>query len=149
GLGMVHNSGDTYDADYQSTVDRALLSTTFSALDLTVSAMWDFVSEGATDTIDIPGSQPHDRAQLADVTQYGLMLLKQKDAQLERLALARENVVINGGLYVLYRNQTLADDQSLSAADGGPVPGANLDNQAGNYARRDAYALTPDLWLQL
>src|SRR5690606_32890490 len=49
GLGMVHNSGDTYDADYQSTVDRALLSTTFSALDLTVSAMWDFVSEGATD----------------------------------------------------------------------------------------------------
>ncbi len=149
GLGMLYNSGDTFDADYQSTVDRLQLATSFASWDLRIALMADFVSEGATDAIGIPGSQPYDRAQLDDINQYGLLLLKQGDPELERLALARENVIFNAGFYLLYRSQTLAADQALSAADGGPVPGANLDNQPGTYARRDAYAFTPDLWLQL
>ena len=38
GLGMLYNAGDGYDDDYQSTIDRFLVTTGFRSLDLVLSA---------------------------------------------------------------------------------------------------------------
>src|SRR6185436_4852806 len=37
GLGILENSGDTYDSDWQSTVDRIMFTTGFRSLDLYIS----------------------------------------------------------------------------------------------------------------
>ena len=47
GLGMVENSGDTYDSDWQSTVDRIMFTTGIRSLDLYPGAR-DFLNEGIT-----------------------------------------------------------------------------------------------------
>jgi uncharacterized protein (TIGR04551 family) len=130
GLGMLYNAGDGHDDDAQSTVDRFLVTTAIKDLDLMISASWDFVGEGALGTLPIPGSQPYDRAALDDVDQYTLRILRQQSEKLEKLSLSRGNVVINGGIYFVYRQQTLANDQALPASLGGAAPGADPDTLA-------------------
>jgi uncharacterized protein (TIGR04551 family) len=149
GLGMLYNSGDGYDDDYQSTIDRLQFITAFPALDLSVGASWDFPNEGASGSSPLPGAQPYDLAQADDVDQYTFLLLYQKSPELQKLALSRGNLVLNSGLYFLYRNQTFANDQALPASEGGTVPGANPDRLANAFARRDGEAYVPDVWLQL
>jgi uncharacterized protein (TIGR04551 family) len=149
GLGMLYNSGDGYDDDYQSTIDRLQFITAFPALDLSVGASWDFPNEGASGSSSLPGAQPYDLAQADDVDQYTFLLLYQKSPELQKLALSRGNLVLNSGLYFLYRNQTFANDQALPASEGGTVPGANPDRLANAFARRDGEAYVPDVWLQL
>ncbi|HTV19441.1 MAG TPA: hypothetical protein VMG12_12235, partial [Polyangiaceae bacterium] len=46
GLGMVYNSGDGYDDDAQSTVDRLMVASGIKLLDLVIAGMWDFPNEG-------------------------------------------------------------------------------------------------------
>jgi uncharacterized protein (TIGR04551 family) len=149
GLGMLYNSGDGYDDDYQSTIDRLQFITAFPALDLSVGASWDFPNEGASGSLALPGAQPYDLAQADDVDQYTLFLLYRKSPQLEKLSLSRGNLILNAGVYVLYRNQTFANDQALPASEGGTIPGANPDRAPNAFARRDGEAYVPDLWLQL
>ncbi len=48
GLGMVANSGDGYDSDWQSTADRIMFITGIKKYDLYFSGMWDFAASGAT-----------------------------------------------------------------------------------------------------
>jgi uncharacterized protein (TIGR04551 family) len=68
---------------------------------------------------------------------------------LEKTALSRGNLVVNGGLYFVYRRQILANDQALPGELGGVTPDANPDSQAEAFARRDATVYVPDLWLEL
>jgi len=150
GLGIVNNSGDGYDDNYQSTIDRIQFTTGIKPLDLYVTGAWDFVNEGATsDNLGIPAGQPYDVAQGDDVTEYMLQIAHRKSRELTRLSLAKGEVVINGGIQVTYRRQQLADDQTgtcgdiTSAAALGCAPGQLT------FARRGASAWTPDLWLQL
>jgi uncharacterized protein (TIGR04551 family) len=159
GLGMVHNSGDGYDHDYQSTIDRLQFITDIRPLDLMVGASWDFPNEGKTsESLQYLGGQPYDLAQLDDVKQYSLILMRRKAPQLERMALTRGDVVFNMGAYVTYRSQELAADGSGAtgscssnsnngngniAAIGCPYAGEN------SFARRHASAWTPDLWVQI
>jgi uncharacterized protein (TIGR04551 family) len=148
GLGMLYNGGDGYDDDAQSTVDRIMFATGIKLIDLVIAGMWDFPHEGATTGAPFEGSEQYDRADLDDVSQYGLMVLRSKAPELTKLELARGNLVFNTGLYVNYRRQLLANDQSGNT--GANVPGADLTMLANNgFARRGLNMWVPDLWLQL
>jgi uncharacterized protein (TIGR04551 family) len=167
GLGMLFNSGDGYDDDYQSTVDRVQAIFGIKPLDLYFSAALDFPNEGITsDSAALPNPEPYDLAELDDVDQYVFSIARKKSPQLERLSLTRGDIVINGGLQVLFRTQTLANDKTsryvrvvdptLSAEDTGDCtdnasplgcpPGYAGVNQ---FIRRAAHAWIPDLWLEL
>lgn len=151
GLGMLYNSGDKYDDDYQSTIDRIMFMTGIKPLDLYIGGAWDFPNEGPLAS-RLPGGEPYDIAQLDDVNQWALIVMRKQSPQLIKRALAQNKVVINGGTYVTLRKQLLANDQNGPSADastGANVPNADRGQLAGGYARRDAMIWVPDLWLQL
>lgn len=147
GLGMLYNAGDGYDDDYQTTFDRLMVVSGLRDLDLYFAASWDFMNEGPQATIAIPGAQPYDRASLDDVNQYTLRIFRQ--VSLEQQKLAKGDIVLNGGVYFVYRSQILANDQPLPADLGGATPSADPDALADSYARRDAEMYIPDLWFEL
>lgn len=152
GLGIFQNSGDGYDDDYQSTVDRLAFVTGIKSLDLYMAGAWDFAATGPTSaSFSAPGQQPYDLGQLDDVDQYVVAFFRKRSPALERLDLAKGNVVLNGGLYLMWQHQVLANDFAGPCAqnpDGANAldcpPGENL-----GYSRRGASVFTPDLWLQL
>jgi uncharacterized protein (TIGR04551 family) len=145
GLGILENSGDTYDSDWHSTVDRIMFTTGIKSLDLYVSGAWDFPSEGASSALlqSTFGGQPYDLAQLDDVNQYTAMVVRRRNPELAKLDLARGDVVVNGGAYFAYRDQLLANptDSPISATD--------PSNLAYVLNRRKLRQYTPDLWLQI
>lgn len=154
GLGMLHNAGNGYDHDYQTTVDRIMFITDLRPLDLHVGASWDFPSEGATSTsLKNLGGQAYDRAQLDDVDQYSFLVLRRKNPQLERLALTRGDLVFNFGAYLQYRTQQIAADKAGvcgTSTTGAATPlGCDSGDVSQAYAKRGAYAWTPDVWGQL
>lgn len=150
GLGILDNSGDGYDDNYQSTIDRISFTTGIKPLDLYVTGAWDYINEGATsDNFGIPAGQPYDMAQADDVTQYTLQVAHRKSRELTRLSLAKGDVVINGGLQVQYRHQLLADDLSGTCGQGAAALGCSVSTNTLQFARRGASQWTPDLWLQL
>jgi uncharacterized protein (TIGR04551 family) len=152
GLGMMFNGGDGYDDDAQSTVDRAQIISGIKPLDLYVSAAWDFPNEGVTsDAASLPNPEPYDLAQLDDVNQYTFSVARMKSPLLERQALARGDVVLNGGLQLVYRDQTVANDRTggCTATESAASLGCNGYSVADGYVRRDAVAWIPSLWLRL
>lgn len=154
GMGMLHNAGNGYDQDYQTTVDRIMFITDLRPFDLHIGASWDFPSEGATSTsLQNLGGQPYDLAQLDDVKQYSFLVLRRKNAQLERLSLTRGDVVFNFGAYLQYRSQRIASDGSGTCStapnSGASALGCGSAEVSNSYVHRGAYAWTPDLWGQL
>ena len=146
GLGMLENSGDRHDSDWQSTVDRIMFTAGFKSLDLYLSGSWDFPNEGPTSANwdSTVGGQPYDLAQLDDVNQYTGMVARRRNPELAKLDLARGEVVINGGVYFQYRDQLLAaENVPLGMSDSNPGPLRDL------YVRRSLKLYTPDLWFQL
>ena len=151
GLGILANAGDGPDDDYQSTSDRIMFLTGLKSLDLYLGGAWDFSNEGATsDSLSQPQAQPYDLGQLDDVDQYVLLLVRRKDAELTKLALAQGNLVLNGGAYVVHRRQLIANEgDGGTCANGAPTLGCPTENVGTGYVRRGASAWIPDLWLQL
>jgi uncharacterized protein (TIGR04551 family) len=152
GLGMYHNSGDTFDSDYQSTVDRFMFVGGIRPLDLYFAGAWDFPGEGATSqTINQQQGQPYDLAQLDDVNQYSVIVARRRNPTLQRTDLAHGDAVINGGVYLSYRHQMLANDVGNTGV--GDPNGQNLGASGATvqqgYQRRNFKAWTPDLWLQI
>ena len=149
GLGMVANGGDHYDSDWQSTSDRIMFVTGIRSLDLYFGGAWDFLNEGATSAQveSITGGQPYDLAQLDDADQYVLIVMRRRNPSLAKLDLARGDVVVNGGVYFVFRKQTLANDTAgeIGQASLGAGP---AEVQTG-YVRRGATAYIPDVWLQI
>lgn len=151
GLGMLHNAGDGYDDDYQSTIDRIMFMTGIKPLDLYLGGAWDFVNEGVISNT-VGSGQAYDRAQLDDVDQWALILMHKKSPELVKLALSQGDLVLNGGAYVILRKQLLANDQNggtATATAGANVPDADPTQQANGFTRRGATIWVPDLWLQL
>ncbi|WP_437274858.1 TIGR04551 family protein [Sorangium sp. So ce375] len=152
GLGMVANSGDGHDSDYQSTVDRLMFVTGIKKYDIYFAGAWDWANEGATSASfqDLEG-QPYDLAQSDDVDQYVFVAVRRKNPELQKLELARGNMVMNGGVYFAYRQQTLAND--ITADDANPEWSASLggsaDEIAKGYVHRGAEMIIPDVWFQL
>ena len=147
GLGMLANGGDGYDSDYQSTVDRVMLVTGIKQYDIYFAAAWDFTNEGAiSSALGEQQGQPYDLAQGDDVDQYVFVAVRRKNPELQKLELARGNVVMNGGVYFTYRNQDLANDETT------PSSAASLGQSSANVSkglvRRGAQMFTPDIWFQ-
>ena len=153
GLGMVYHSGDGHDDDYQSTIDRLQFITSIKPLDLYISGAWDFPNEGATSqNLSIPNGQAYDVAQLDDVDQYVFSVARRKSRELQKLALSRGELVINGGAQLTYRTQLLANDKSgpgngADCAGGGATFGCEPGQL--RFVRRDASYWLPNLWFQL
>ncbi|MET0595084.1 MAG: TIGR04551 family protein, partial [Polyangiaceae bacterium] len=150
GLGILENSGDTYDSDWQSTVDRIMFTTGIKSLDLYVSGSWDFPNEGPTSATReaTVGGQPYDLAQLDDTNQYTGMIARRRNPELQKMDLARGDLVLNGGVYFQYRDQLLAyENPPLGASSKDlQVPGS-LGGRS--YVRRNMRLYTPDVWFQL
>lgn len=145
GLGMLWNSGDGYDSDWQTTVDRLMLVTGIKKYDVYFAAAWDFANEGFTSaSLNEVQGQPYDLASEDDVNQYSLVAVRRKNPELQKLELARGNVVMNGGVHFTYRNQNLAYD--LSGAD---YDSTTPDTVRQGWVRRGADLYIPDLWFQL
>src|SRR5205814_1481875 len=78
----------------------------------------DFPNEGITsDALALPNPEPYDLAQLDDVDQWVFTVARKKTPQLERQSLTRGDIVINGGLQVVYRHQTIANDRTVTNDD--------------------------------
>ncbi len=146
GLGILANSGDGYDSDYQTNVDRIMFVTGIKKWDLYFAGAWDFPNEGATSaSFAQQQGQPYDLDQLDDVNQYVLAVVRRRNPELQRLELAKGQAVINGGAYFVFRNQVLADDTNKTGAENiGQTP----DQLRQGLSRRGATLYIPDLWLQ-
>ena len=150
GLGMVANSGDGYDSDWQTTADRIMFITGVKKYDLYFAGMWDFANEGLTSaTFSQQQGQPYDLGQLDDVNQFGLVAVRRRDPELQRLDLAHGEPVFNGGAYFIYRNQTLTNDQGPASPQNTPSIGQSSANYTMGLSRRGAWAVIPDLWFQV
>ncbi len=140
GLGMLVNSGDGPDSDFGSTADRLMFVTGIPDWDLYIGGLWDFANEGATSSIiGERQGQAYDMTQSDDVSQWGVVIARRRKAELQRLELARDLPVFNGGFYGVYRQQTL---------DGEAALGATSSQVTSGLQRRGAEAFIPDLWFQ-
>jgi uncharacterized protein (TIGR04551 family) len=155
GLGILVNSGDGYDDDYQTTVDRLMAVTGIKPLDLYFAAAWDFPSTGAIYTDPTNPQRPaYDLAQFDDVHEWMFSIARRTSPDLVTQQLARRKLVLNGGAYLLYRKQRLANDLAGNADEGANVPNATVGSlmQLSNTSalvRRGARIVVPDLWVQL
>jgi uncharacterized protein (TIGR04551 family) len=151
GLGILSNAGDNIDADYQTNVDRIMFVTGIKSLDLYFAGMWDFVNSGPTNAspYDIYGGQPVNTCNLCNVNEWGLVVAHRTNPELQKLKLARGDLVVNGGLFTILRSQYLdvKDPQTPLTINQDPTNG-DL-GQTGNLVRRNAWAIIPDLWLQI
>jgi uncharacterized protein (TIGR04551 family) len=147
GLGMLANGGDGIDSDYQSTSDRLMLVTGIKKYDLYFAAAWDFANEGPSSaSLNERQGQPYDLGEEDDVNQYVFVAVRRKNPDLTKDTLARGGFVLNGGAYVVYRNQLLANDES--GQGNAAYLGQSSSNITEGYLRRGAEAAIPDLWLQ-
>lgn len=144
GLGMVYNSGDCIDCDYQSNVDRIMFVSGLKSLDLYVGGAWDFLSSGPTSAspYDVYGGQPYNTANLANVAQWSAFVARRTNPELQRLKLTRGDVVLNGGLFASYRKQLID-----VVAGQNPITADRAVTNNG-FERRGAEAFIPDAWVQ-
>ena len=157
GLGVLANDGNGWDDDYQTTADRVMFVTGVPSIDLYFAAGLDFPGEGPSAiSLNQPQLQAYDVAELDDVDQYVFALARRiRDMDQQRRMLANGDVVVNGGIYLVYRSQNLADDRAGEATTGAWVPGLTLAPQLSPtddpspYMRRGATAWIPDLWVQI
>ncbi len=144
GLGMLAHSGDGIDDDWQTNTDRIMFVTGLRSADLYFGGSWDFVSSGPTNAspFDIYGGQPYNTANLTNADEWSLFVARRMNPELQKAALARGDVVLNGGLYALYRQQLLdvPDAQTPLTFDAGA--------ENNGLIRRGAKAFIPDAWVQ-
>jgi uncharacterized protein (TIGR04551 family) len=149
GLGILANAGDSIDADYQTNVDRIMFVTGIKSLDLYFAGMWDFVNSGPTNAspYDVYGGQPVNTCNLCNVNEWGAVIAHRTNPELQKLKLARGDVVINGGLFTILRSQYLDVQNAQTPLTISTNPN-NGDLSNVGLIRRNAWALIPDLWMQ-
>jgi uncharacterized protein (TIGR04551 family) len=175
GLGMMHKAGDTYDSDWQTTVDRLQFIYELSDWNLYLSAAWDYANEGINglplhtqqDSVPIdtdgdgipdteqsfgagvfnPQGQPYDLATKDDLDQWAFMVLYKQDPQLTRYQLAKGRPVVNTGALFVYNRQILAQENATD--DESAALGQPVDQVQQGFVRRGYEAFTGDLWIQL
>jgi len=150
GLGILANAGDTYDSDWQSTVDRIMFTTGIKSLDLYFSGAWDFINEGAIRAAsNQQQGQPYDAGQLDDVNQYTFTVARKRSPEVARRELSQGQAVVNGGLFFVYRKQTLANDSAGDPRRDATVNQGDYDALQQGLSLRRAQIFTPDLWAQI
>ncbi len=155
GLGILANAGNGIDSDYQTHTDRIMYAARIRPLHLFLAAFYDFASTGLTSQTFLrePGQgQPIDVSQLDDVNQFGLALGRRVDPAEARQRLNRGQLVINGGLYGLYRNQQLSSELAgvggMNTVDQRTV-GVSTADTSSQLINRNAWAVISDLWFQV
>ena len=149
GMGMLVNSGDTHDSDWQSTADRIMFFTGHPGWDLYGAFAWDFANSGPNSaSLQEQQGQPYDLAIKDDVHQWVFVLVRRRNDQLARKELAGGKPVVEGGAYFVYRHQTLANDTSGAEAGGASISQTS-DQIGAGYVRRQADAYIPDLWFRM
>jgi len=145
GLGMVENAGDCLDCDYQTNQDRIMFTSGLKSLDLYFGGSWDYVSTGPTNSspYDVYGGQPYNTANLTNVQQWSLFAVHRTNPELQRLKLAKGDIVVNGGIYAQYRRQL------LDVVAGTTPITSDASSTNNGLERRGAYAFIPDGWIQL
>jgi uncharacterized protein (TIGR04551 family) len=151
GLGILVNSGDKIDSDYQTTADRILFVTGSRALDFYVAGAWDFPNSGKTSqTVYDQQGQPYNISQLENTNQWVLTAFRRVRPEILKQKLARGEVVVNGGAYVVYRQQILGNESSASGSSTGSSSiSTSQDSYSQALRRVGAKAWIPDLWLQI
>jgi uncharacterized protein (TIGR04551 family) len=150
GLGMVQNSGDGIDSDYQTTLDRIMFVTGLKSMDLYLGGAWDFLSTGPTNAnaFDVYGGQPYNTCNLCNVNEWAAFLAHRTNPELQKLQLARGDLVINGGVYATYRSQYIdVKTNNNGQASQTPLTIAAAD-PAADLEPRQAWLIIPDLWVQ-
>src|SRR5262249_38433553 len=137
------------DSDYQTTVDRIMFVSGIKPLDLYFGGSWDFVGTGPTsaNAYDVYGGQPYNLANNTNGGEWMLFVARRMNPDLQRLALSRGDLVINGGLQAVYRAQLLDVAAGQTAQTLDTAANANLQNNG--LERRGMYAFTPDPWIQV
>lgn len=145
GLGMVENSGDDFDSDYYTTLDRIMFVTGIRPIDLSFGAAWDFVSTGPTSAnpYNVYGGQPFGTCNQCNINEWAAFVAHRTNPEIQKLNLARGDIVINGGLYAVFRSQT------LDVFAGQTPQTTDFSTGTGGLEPRQAWMLTPDLWVQL
>ena len=150
GLGILHNEGASHESDYQTDVDRIMFVTGYKKYDLYVAGMWDFANDGATSaTFAQQQGQPYNLSMADDLNQWGVMLFRKKNADLQRLDLAKGGLVVNGGIYFQYKNQLLASDPSTTNPSTNTGIGQSPLSYNQTLNRRNFSEYVPDLWIQV
>jgi len=146
GLGMLYNSGDGLDHDYQTNMDRIMFVSGVKSADLYFGGSWDFVSSGPTNTspYDVYGGQSYNVANLSNVNQWSAFLARRMNQDVQRLSLSRGDIVVNGGVYASYRSQLLDVDQTV----GNSPTSANSTTPNNGFERRGMWQVMPDAWVQ-
>ncbi|MEZ4408782.1 MAG: TIGR04551 family protein [Polyangiales bacterium] len=156
GLGILANAGNGIDSDYQSHSDRLMYAARIRSLSLFLAGFYDFVSTGPTSQslrYETGQGQPIDVSQLDDVHQVGLAVGRRVDPNDTRRDLARGNVVVNAGLYGLYRWQNLSNEFAGTGTTGVDQRTVGDSNNIGSlrdqYRVVNASAVIADGWFQL
>lgn len=153
GLGILANGGQCADCDFGDSVDRAMLLT--KLFDFYLVGAWDFAAEGpwdlaASDPYSADGrfllGQPRDNGEIDDVNQYVFAIFRkaltdEDKANQERILKEERRPVINGGFYLVYRDQEASHERVLRGEAYDATNPPQLD-------ARGAEAWIPDLWLQ-
>ncbi len=144
GLGILANGGDYLDSDYQTTADRIMFITGIKRYDLYFIGSWDFPGSGKTSqTVVDQQGQPYNVSQLENVSQWVLAIARRVRPDDAARRISRGEVVVNGGLYTVYRQQILANESASNSL------GQQLDIYQKGLTRVGAHAVIPDLWLQI
>jgi len=153
GLGMVANAGDNFDGDYSTDVDRLMAVTKLAGLYL--MAAYDFSNSGVIGRLRANAdgtvsdyALPFDPAQRDDATQYMFSVARRSTAEEQAAALARGDVVLNAGAFLLYRSQLLSSDRSVGDTTEGST-GTRSTTLDPYLVRRRSEQWVPDVWAQL
>jgi len=115
-------------------------------LDLYFAGMWDFPNSGPTNVspYDIYGGSPVNTCNMCNTHQWGAVIVRRTNPELQNLAIARGDLVINGGVFTVLRSQyldVLPGQTPLTTLTGTSASNNGLE-------RRSGWAVIPDFWLQ-
>jgi uncharacterized protein (TIGR04551 family) len=161
GLGIFQNAGNGLDSDYQTTLDRIMYTARIRPLGIFLAGMWDFVSTGASSQnriFEAGQGQQYDLSYFDDVHQWSVAVGRRLEPEQQRAALARGELVINGGAYLTYRTQYLTGEgfrpPGIDPIQVGTQNAAGMVSYGGtdygpSLVRRGANIFAADLWGQL
>ena len=145
GLGLLANNGSCWDCDYGDSSDRVMFVTKLAGH--IIGMGYDFASNGPT-TMSIDRGIPYydgqavDIEQLDDVDQLFWVAGRIDKEEVIKDKLDRGDMVINYGMYLVWRKQDFDYSQpaSLNLSEG---------SLATAFMERHAWALIPDVWFKL
>ncbi|MDD5308390.1 MAG: TIGR04551 family protein [Deltaproteobacteria bacterium] len=140
GLGLLHNAGNGLNDDFGDSVDRLMFAAKIN--NWILAPAFDFPNEGVS-AVDATG-RPFDVEQLDDAYQLAAIVAYKHDAEEQLAMLKRGELVLNTGVYFMYRSQVLSFENPDATTTSPTADTSDL-----HFYRRDMWNVTPDFWFQL